>query len=155
MPFNVELSSVLNPSRVLILESSTKKDALKTLIDCLSTASEIKTPQELSDAIFYREQLMSTGIGMGIGVPHVRLDSVEKPVMCIGICRNPIMDYESLDGQPVRLIFMIAAGQHQHAEHLRLLSSLCSRLKSEKLRNALMSAPDTSTFHHILVHPEK
>jgi PTS system nitrogen regulatory IIA component len=154
MPLSVELSAVLDASRVLILESSTKNDTLEALIDCLSTASEIKNPKELYDAIFYREQLMSTGIGMGIGVPHVRLNSVEKPVMCVGICRKPIMDYESLDGQPVRLIFMIAAGKEQHAQYLRLLSSLSSKLKNVQLYDALVNAPNGEEFYRILVQED-
>jgi PTS system nitrogen regulatory IIA component len=91
---------------------------------------------------------------MGIAVPHVRLASVTAPVMSAGICRTPITDYESLDGVPVHLIFMIAAGQYQHAEYLRLLSSLSLRLKSEKLRNALAAAPDTLTFYQTLTRQE-
>ena len=146
--------SVLTPERVLILESTTKKDALQVLIDCLGTAPQITDLNDLARGIFYREELMSTGIGMGIAVPHVRLASVTGPVMCAGICRYPLADYESLDGEPIRLIFMIAAGQHQHAEHLKLLSSLSLRFKSEKLRNALMSAPDSLTFYHILTQME-
>jgi len=155
MPKEPELQNVLLPQRILILDSKTKREALLALTDCLGTAPEVKDRDALAQGIFYREELMSTGIGMGIAVPHVRLASVTDPVMCAGICRHPLTDYESLDGVPVRLIFMIAAGQHRHAEHLRLLSSLCSRFKSEKSRNALMSAPDTSTFYHILIHPEK
>jgi len=155
MAFNVELSVVLNPSRVLILETSKKMDALKLLIDCLVTAPEVKDRQELYEGIFHREQLMSTGIGLGIAVPHVRLDSIENPVMCVGLCRNPIMDYESLDGQPVRLIFMIAAGKDQHAKYLGLLAYISSRLKDDQLRNTLINAIDSDTFCRILVQKDK
>lgn len=150
-----KLIDVLTPERVLILESKTKKEALHSLADCLVTAPEIQDRNALIEGIFRREELMSTGIGMGIGVPHVRLASVTAPVMSAGICRNPIVDYQSLDGVPVHLIFMIAAGQNQHAEHLRLLSSLSLKLKSEQLRNALITAPDVLTFHRILVNQEK
>jgi len=154
MSFNVELSAILVPARVLILETSKKMDALKVLIDCLAAAPEVKDRQELYEGIFHREKLMSTGIGLGIGVPHVRLDSIENPVMCVGLCRNPITDYESLDGQPVRLIFMIAAGKDQHAEHLRLLAKISSKLKDDKLRKALINAPNETTFYHILTQKD-
>ena len=150
-----ELARVLVPQRVLILDSKTKKDALLALTDCLGSVAEVKDRDALVQAIFYREELMSTGIGMGIGVPHVRLASVTRPVMSAGLCRNPITDYQSLDGIPIHLIFMIAAGQNQHAEYLRLLSSLSLKLKNEKLRNSLISAPDTETFYQILTHQEK
>jgi len=150
-----ELIHVLTPERVLILESKTKRDALLALTDCLGSAAEVKDHDALVQGIFYREDLMSTGIGMGIGVPHIRLASVTRPVMSAGLCRNPITDYQSLDGIPIHLIFMIAAGQNQHAEYLRLLSSLSLKLKSEELRNSLISAPDTQTFYQILTHREK
>ena len=150
-----EIASVLVPQRVLILDSKTKRDALLALTDCLGTAPEVEDRDALVQGIFYREELMSTGIGMGIAVPHVRLASVTSPVMCAGLCRNPITDYQSLDGIPVHLIFMIATGQNQHAEHLKLLSSLSLKLKCEKLRNALISAPDTLTFYRTLVEREK
>jgi PTS system nitrogen regulatory IIA component len=150
-----ELARVLVPQRVLILDSKTKKDALLALADCLGSADEVKDRDALVDGIFYREELMSTGIGMGIGVPHVRLPSVTRLVMSAGLCRNPITDYQSLDGIPIHLIFMIAAGQNQHAEYLRLLSSLSLKIKNETLRNSLLSAPDTETFYQILTHQEK
>jgi len=150
-----ELANVLVPQRVLILDSKNKRDALLTLINCLGTAPEVKDHDALAQRIFYREELMSTGIGMGIAVPHVRLASVTSPVMCAGLCRNPITDYQSLDGIPIHLIFMIAAGQNQHEEYLRLLSSLSLKLKCEKLRNSLISASDTQTFFQILTHQEK
>jgi len=150
-----ELVNVLVPERILILQSRTKKEALQSLTESLGTAPEIQDRDALIQGIFRREELMSTGIGMGIAVPHVRLASVTGPVMSAGICRYPIVDYQSLDGVPVHLIFMIAAGQNQHKEHLRLLSSLSLKLKCEKLRNALITAPDELTFHRILVGAEK
>ena len=155
MPKEPELQNVLVPQRILILDSKTKREALLALTDCLGTTPEVKDRDALAQGIFYREELMSTGIGMGIAVPHVRLASVTGPVMCAGLCRNPITDYQSLDGIPVHLIFMIAAGQNQHAEHLKLLSFLSLKLKCEKLRNALISVPDTLTFYRTLVEREK
>jgi len=149
-----ELARVLVPQRVLILDSKTKKDALLALADCLGEAAEVNDHDALVQGIFYREELMSTGIGMGIAVPHIRLASVTRPVMSAGLCRNPITDYQSLDGIPIHLIFMIAAGQNQHAEYLKLLSSLSLKLKNESLRNSLISAPDAQTFYHTLVSTE-
>ena len=154
MSSDVQLSQVLTPQRVLVLHTATKADALRALADCLAAAAEVQDGEALREGIFYREQLMSTGIGMGIAVPHVRLESVSAPVMAAGMCRTPIADYESLDGVPIRLIFMIAAGKFQHVEHLRLLSSLSLRIKNETLRDALIAAPDTLTFYQTLIRQE-
>jgi PTS system nitrogen regulatory IIA component len=154
MDDETELTRVLAPERVLIIDSATKIEALRALTDILGTAPQIQDRDALIQGILYREELMSTGIGMGIAVPHVRLASVTGPVMSAGLCRTPIVDYESLDGIPVRLIFMIAAGQYQHAEYLRLLSSLSLRFKSEKLRDTLIAASDKSEFYNTLIRQE-
>lgn len=150
-----ELVDVLAPQRVLILESTAKADVLRGMADCLATVPEIQDRDALIQGIFRREELMSTGIGMGVAVPHVRLESVTGPVMSAAVCRNPVVDYESLDGEPVRLVFMIAAGRYQHAEYIRLLSSLSLRFKCEKLRNSLIAAPDPLAFYRTLVEQEK
>ena len=147
----VLLKKAVSPERVGFLQERNRAGALRRLVDNLAASPRILDRNELMQAILDREELMSTGIGMGIAVPHVRLASVTGPVMCAGLCRNPITDYQSLDGIPVHLIFMIAAGQNQHAEHLKLLSSLSLKLKCEELRNELISAPDTITFYRALV----
>jgi PTS system nitrogen regulatory IIA component len=151
----VVLRSVLDPSRVLHLDCTRKVDALNALIDCLAEAPQVRDREELAKGVFHREGLMSTGIGVGIAVPHVRLDTVSDIVMAAASCKEPITDYESLDGEPVRLIFLIAAGRDQHAQHIKLLSAISSRLRNESLRNALSAAPDAETFVSLLTQEEK
>ena len=96
----------------------------------------------LEKGIFRREELMSTGIGLGCAVPHVRLLSVSKPVMAVGIYRSGVKDYESLDDSLVRLVFMVAAGAGQHEQHLRLLATITKLMKNQELVNALCQ-PET------------
>ena len=151
---SVELDAVLVPERVLILTCRKKLEVLNALIDCLAQAPEVKDRQALAEGIFRRERLMSTGIGLGIAIPHVRLDTVENVAVAACLCREPIIDYDSLDNQPVRLVFMIAAGQNQHEQHLKLLASLSSRLKDETFRNNLLAAPDSQTFYRILTRKD-
>ncbi len=139
------LSRTLSPDRVLFLEDCGKENALKTLCAAVATSPLIQNEEELSDAIFKREKLMSTGIGFGIGVPHVRLSSVADVVMALGIAREPITDYSSLDEEPIQIICMVAAGSTQHPEYIRTLSVLSSRLKGEMVCKALIAAPDAGT----------
>ena len=96
-------------------------------------------------AIFRREELMSTGIGFGVGVPHVRLDGVKDMVMALGIARKPLTDYASLDDVPVQIVCMVAAGSSQHPQYIRALSAISSRLKDESVRKALISSTDAQT----------
>ena len=150
----MNLSEVLSPGRVSVLPSMDKVKALKTMIDQLSETLQVHDPEALEEGIFHRETLMSTGIGLGIGVPHVRLSSVKSPVMAAALFQGPVLDYESLDGQDVRLVFMIAAGKDQHAEHLRLLSFISSRLRDQVLRESLLNAKDAEIFYHLLITGE-
>jgi PTS system nitrogen regulatory IIA component len=149
-PPTISLTKVLSAQRCIILKSAGKLDALNEMIDALATAPQVSNKEELAEAIFNRERLMSTGIGLGIGLPHVRLASVSDIVMALGVSRKPITDYESLDGDPVKIIVMIAAGENQHVEHIRLLSHISSRLKHPETRDSLAKARDGEEMYGIM-----
>lgn len=136
------LSKLLSPERVIFLEGDKKENALKTLCAALATSPSVPNEQELSAAIFRREELMSTGIGFGVGVPHVRLEGVEDLVMALGIAREPLIDYVSLDDIPVQIICMVAAEKSQHPQYIRALSAISSRLKDESIRQKLIASTD-------------
>jgi PTS system nitrogen regulatory IIA component len=148
---SIDLDSVLSPGRITIMSAKDKVEALNVLIDLLATAPEVKSRDELADAIFRREKLMSTGIGLGIALPHVRLASVSNVVMAIGINRTDITDYQSLDGQPVRIICMIAAGKYQHTKYLKTLVAISPYLRTEKIRQALLNASDAQSVADLLL----
>lgn len=150
LPQAISINDVLSSERVLILKYVSKKEALQELVESLATAPEVEDREELSRAIFRREELMSTGIGLGIAVPHVRLESVKDLVITLGISRSGIIDYESLDGKPVHVVCMIAAGKYQHTKHIKTLAAISACLKNESLRNLLLAAPDTETIYKIM-----
>ena len=93
---------------------------------------------------------MSTGIGFNVAVPHVRLDSVKNLVMAVGISKEPLSDYASLDEQPVRIVCMVAARSDQHAQYLRTLALVSSVLKDLDVRQALQNAGDEKSAYLIL-----
>lgn len=136
------LERILDVSRVAFIESHGKQDALRQLSAVLATSPLVHNQSELEDSIFRREELMSTGIGFGVGVPHVRIDSVDDLVMALGVAREPIEDYDSLDGVPVQIICMVAAGSTQHPQYIRALSAISSRLKDEAIRKELIASDD-------------
>ena len=143
------IKQALDPHHVCILEPTTKREALRAMIDVLADSPSIGDNDELEQAVFRREALMSTGIGLGLAVPHVRLASVRQIVMAVGISRVGIADYASLDDKPVHLIFLIAAREGQHAQHLRLLSAISSRAKAFK--ESLLACTDAGTFYRMFV----
>ncbi len=150
LPHIAPLREVLTPERVIILSAERKKEALEELFRSLMQATEVTDKDELLRAIFQREELMSTGIGLGIAVPHVRLDSIKGLIMALGISRDGIDDYESLDGKPVHIVCMIGAGRFQHTEYLKLLAVISARMKEESFRKSLLTAPDPETIYSIL-----
>lgn len=142
--------SVLAPERVLQLSCQTKDAALDALIDAIVEAPEVENPDELRYQLYQRESLMSTAIGSGVGVPHVRLASVRAPVMAVGINDKALPDYMALDETPVRIICMIAAHNDQHAEYLRLLAAISTRLSDGEVRKALLASKTPKSIHAIL-----
>ena len=147
----VQVRNILSPDRIIFLNHSTKQDALVALSNTLGTAPQIKNSQELTTEILKREELMSTAIGRGIAIPHVRLASVTDLVMAVGICRNDIIDFQSIDDTPVRLLFMIAAAYNQHSYYLQTLSFFSSKLKNQSLRESLLSAETPLDAYNLLL----
>lgn len=145
------LGRILSLDRVVFLDTSSKDAALKTLCAVIETSPLVHSCSELEQAVFRREELMSTGIGFGVGVPHVRLASVDDLVMALGIARSPLADYSSLDDVPVQIVCMVAAGGTQHPQYIRALSAISSRLKDASIRQAIVAASDAAAAYELFV----
>ena len=148
---NIQLETIVSPDRIIFLNFSAKRDALLALADNISTAPQIKNRQEVAQEILKREELMSTAIGRGIAIPHIRLSSVTDLVVSVGISQTDIIDFQALDDEPVRLLFMIAAATSQHAYYLQTLSFFSARLKNRELRNALLSSKNPDEAYRLLI----
>lgn len=146
----VHVDSIISPDRILFLNYPNKRDALLALADNLALAPQVKNRQELGQEILKRDELMSTAIGRGIAIPHVRLASVTDLVVSVGISHTPVLDFSTLDDEPVRLIFMIAAAFNQHAYYLQTLSFFSARLKNRELRDSLLKAQSTREVYELL-----
>jgi len=147
---NFHMENIVSPDRIIFLDHPSKRDALLALIDNISTAPQIKNRQEFSQGILKRDELMSTAIGRGIAIPHIRLSSITDLVISVGISRVDILDFNSMDDEPVRLLFMIAAAHNQHAYYLQTLSFFSSRFKNKDLRDSLMEASGPEKAYKIL-----
>jgi nitrogen PTS system EIIA component len=147
---SIQAESLLSLHRILFLNHSSKRDALLALAENLSAAPQVKNGQELAVEILKREELMSTAIGCGIAIPHVRLSSVTDLVVSVGISRAEIIGFHPLDDEPVRLVFMIAAAQNQHAYYLQTLSWFSARLKNKELRDSLLQTQTPQEVYNLL-----
>jgi len=137
----IYLRDYLKKDRVVFLEETKKEGAIERLIQTLENAPEILDNDTFRRDIFEREKIMSTGIGLGIAIPHVKSQALKDFIIVIGISKKGI-PWEALDNQPVHLIFLIGGSADQHQLYLRLLSKIILVLKNEKRRRALSKAKD-------------
>ncbi|MDR2510605.1 MAG: PTS sugar transporter subunit IIA [Spirochaetaceae bacterium] len=144
------LKSILAEDRIIFIEQTKKHDALLELAENLAVAPQVKNRDEFIKGILSREELMSTAIGKGIAIPHIRLASVTSLVVSVGISRSFFDGFVALDDEPVRLLFMIAAASTQHAYYLQALSYFSRLLKNDKLRGALFSAETCREVYDII-----
>ncbi len=151
----MNLKEVIRPEYSILLTSRTKTEALLELVDLVRDHGEISDIDDLKKEIFFREQLMSTGIGQGIGIPHVRFEGIRHPLIIIGISPEGIADYESMDGDPVHIIFLFVVGKDQHKEYLRLLSLVSGKVKDETFRKKLLGAGNSSEIVSLLTDGDR
>lgn len=131
------ISKYLNPELVKILEVDERDQALHELVDALDAGGKLKDKQAFYQAILEREQIVSTGIGMGVAVPHAKLPDYDSFFIAIGIHPKGI-GWDALDGAPVRLIFMIGGPDDKQTEYLQLLSRLTLAIKDEERRKKIL-----------------
>lgn len=122
------------------MDEEYKSDVLNKMIDMLVDVPGVNSRSELANAIFEREEIMSTGIGRSIAFPHCRLNNVKDISIAIGITKEPVYDYESMDDKPVKIIVMLLAGRNLHTEYIKVLSLISSFLKKDDIRDRLLGA---------------
>ena len=147
---SVQVKNILSPDRVVFITQSAKRDALTELANVLANAPQVKRGDELLSEILKREELMSTAVGRGIAIPHVRLSSVTDLVMAVGVCRTPISDFQTVDDKTVNLLIMIAAAYNQHTYYLQTISYFSAKLKSQELRDAIANAATEKEVYELL-----
>lgn len=144
------VSNILSPERIVYMNHSTKHDALVELSKVLATAPQIKDGRELESEILKREALMSTALGRGIAIPHVRLSSVTDLVIAVGISKTDIIDFQPIDEVPVRLLIMLAAAYNQHNYYLRTISFFSTKLRDVALRQNLLESDSPIQAYKLL-----
>lgn len=136
----INLLDYLPESSIVVdLKSQTKREVLKEMVGVLSKAHELKDEAKVLESLFEREDLGSTGIGQGIAIPHGKCDYVSKVVAALGISKKGI-DFDSLDGEPVHLFFMLVAPANSAGIHLKILAKISRLLKDKFFRQALREA---------------
>jgi PTS system nitrogen regulatory IIA component len=146
----VPLAPYLPPQRVRDLAATSRRDAILEMCALLEGAREVGDPAALRAAVLEREEVMSTGIGLGIAVPHAKIRSVKDFVLALGRSAAGV-DFASLDGRPAHLVVLIAGPEDRQARYLQILASVTLRLKDDVTRRALLEAPTPEAMREIFV----
>jgi fructose-specific phosphotransferase system IIA component len=136
------------------ITSQNKEDVIRELVGLLVQSGSIKEKdvQKLVQILLKRESLGSTGIGQGVAIPHGKSDSVDKLVAAFGVSRTGVA-FDSLDGEPVYLFFLLVAPEDSAGPHLKALARISRLLKDKHFRDSLRAAKDERALLKI-IHTE-
>ena len=128
----VSFGKILTKDSIVVLHAEDKKTAFDQLVAKVSDLAHLDR-DVVSRLVWKRENMMPTGVGQGLGLPHIRVERMDAPVIVIGVCANAITDYQTQDGEPVRGIVFIAADDADQEGYLSLLSSVSSKMRNADL----------------------
>lgn len=143
----MNIQDLLSATRVKFnLEASNKEDVINELIEILNADGKLTDKAKYKEAVLQREKEFSTGIGMGIAIPHAKDSSVKEAALTFGISKTGI-DYEALDGTAAHLFFLIAVPADSNDVHLKVLSYISRKLMHQEVRDKLLSV---ATYEDVL-----
>jgi fructose-specific phosphotransferase system IIA component len=121
------------------LEATTKQAAINELVDVLAACAQVTQPSALKDAVWAREMTRTTGIGLGLAIPHGKSPGVDNLAIAIGKPAVP-MEFQSIDGKPVRLIILLASPPDKTSDHIQALAHISRLMNLEEFRHQVYSA---------------
>jgi len=133
-----EFVKYLQPDSILLIEGETKKKILDEIVAHACTRCTMDEDQ-FREAIWKRERMMTTGVGKGLALPHIRVNGFPSPLVIVAVCKKPVTDYKSLDGQPVRLAVFLAADERDQEAYLKLLGSISGKLKEADVIDRILA----------------
>lgn len=137
----MDIADYIDEKLITFLQVEERDEAMETLASLLAKQKRVPNEKAYLEALHKREHIISTGIGMGVAIPHAKLDDVPAFAIAIGIKKEGEgIEWDSLDGSLVRIVFMICGPSKQQGEYLKILSCLTKAIKQEGCRKALASA---------------
>lgn len=148
----MKIMDFLSKKAIVVDIKANKKDELiKELVEALINSGEVdkRCRNKLIEALMAREALGSTAIGQGVAIPHAKIDCVTKLIAAFGISRKGV-DFDSLDGEPAYIFFLLVAPQDSAGPHLKALARISRLLKDKYFRDSLRSCADEKSVTKII-----
>lgn len=150
----VLLSDILESIRVKVpLEGTTKEEVLRELVDVLAAGGSVADSDAVLQVVQKREQVLSTGIGHGVALPHGKSDACPELVIAAGVTAQPV-DFNALDAEPVRLVFLLVGPERAAGTHIKALSRISRLVRQPETRLRLTESPDPESFMEVLREAE-
>lgn len=151
----MKLMDVLKPEYIKIpLTENTKEAVIRELIQTLAPFQLFSDDEEVFRAVMDREKIMTTGVGRGVAIPHCKKDSCHEFGIALGIHENGV-DFQSIDGNPARIIFLLVGPENNPGMHIRLLSRISRLMAKESLRNGLLTCRSAEEAYRLLKDEEE
>ncbi|WP_076415893.1 PTS IIA-like nitrogen regulatory protein PtsN [Shewanella sp. UCD-KL12] len=145
----MELSTILQPECTTCATPGSKKKVLELISDLAAVQYPTLSSQEIFESLLAREKMGSTGIGNGIAIPHGRLTNISQPVAVLIKCEEPI-SFDSIDKQPVDILFALLVPAEQCEQHLSTLSSMAEKLNNKHIVKQLRKTQDESELYQVI-----
>jgi PTS system nitrogen regulatory IIA component len=150
----MKISELLIPQAIVAdLQARDKKRALAELTDSLIACDASLSRDDVIEVLQEREKLGSTGIGDGVAIPHGKLAGIPELTLAFGRSRGGV-DFESMDGQPAHLFFLLVAPEESVGVHLKTLARISKLLKDSAVRQKLMDAADQDAIYQVILDEE-
>ncbi|PLX79043.1 MAG: PTS fructose transporter subunit IIA [Desulfuromonas sp.] len=150
----MKITELLSPSAITVdMQATDKNSALAELTDAIVAHSGNLDRDEVLKVLHERERLGSTGIGDGVAIPHGKLKNIDNLLLSFG-CSKAGVDFDSMDGKPAHLFFLLLAPEESVGVHLKTLARISKLLKNPGVRNALLAASDADELFRIIADEE-
>jgi len=136
------------------LDHTEKMDVIGELVDTLAAAHGVRDAQTVKEAVWSREKTRTTGIGQGLAIPHAKSEICDHLLMAVGKPVEPI-DFDSIDHQPVKLIFLLISPPDRTSEHIQTLARISRLMTISEFREAIYSAQSADEVYHLFKEYEQ
>jgi PTS system fructose-specific IIC component len=151
----MKVHELLNTNNILTeFKTENKNDVINELVDLLKGDKRVLDLEDIRKCVFEREEKMSTGVGKGFAIPHGKTNSVEDILAAFGKSESPI-EYNSLDDEPVHLVFLLIGKENLLAKHIKLLSRISRMMNNEEFRKKLIQAKNKETILQLFQEEEQ
>jgi len=151
----MKVSELLKPEFIISdLKGETKEEIINELIDLFKNDLRVDDIEKVRSAVLDREKVMSTGVGKGFAIPHGKTNAVKEIVGAFGKIKDGI-DYESLDGNPVQLVFLLVGKDNLISTHIKLLSRISRLMNKDDFRHRLTEAVDADEIIKLFSEEEE